>query len=46
MRSMAPGAKFSTITSHISISFVRIRLPSGVLGFRVILRLFEFSMVK
>ena len=46
MRSIAPGAKFSTITSHSSISLVKISLPASVLGFNVRLRLLAFSMVK
>src|SRR6266513_1711940 len=39
MRSMAPGAKFSTMTSHFSISFAKILEPEAVFGFRVMVRL-------
>ena len=46
MRSIAPGAKFSTITSHCSISFAKILLPALVFGFSVMLRLLLFSIVK
>ena len=46
MRSMAPGAKFSTITSQVSISLVKISFPLSNLVFRVMLRLLLLSMVK
>ncbi len=46
MRSSAPGAKFSTITSQASISLVKISLPFSDLVLRVRLRLLPFSMVK
>ena len=46
MRSIAPGAKFSTITSHASMSLAKILFPISVFGFSVTLRLFAFSMVK
>ncbi len=46
MRSRAPGAKFSTMTSQCSISLVKIALPSSDLVLRVMLRLLPFSMVK
>ena len=46
IRSIAPGAKFSTMTSHSSMSLVKIAFPASVLGFRVTLRLFALSIVK
>ena len=46
MRSSAPGAKFSTMTSHSSISRVKIFLPVSFLVLRVRLRLLPLSMVK
>ena len=46
MRSIAPGAKFSTITSHASINLVKITFPPFDLVFSVMLRLLWFSIVK
>ena len=46
MRSMAPGAKFSTSTSQCRISFSKISLPESSLVFSVMPRLLWFSMVK
>ena len=46
MRSIAPGPKFSTITSQVSISLVKMRVPASVLGLSVMLRLLAFSIVK
>ena len=46
MRSSAPGAKFSTMMSQISISLRKISLPFSVLVLRVRLRLLQFSIVK
>src|SRR6185369_6210031 len=46
MRSSAPGAKFSTSTSHSLIRRTRISLPFGSLVVMVIERLLWFSMVK
>ena len=46
MRSSAPGAKFSTSTSHSSMRRVKIALPRSVLVLRVMLRLLWFSIVK
>ena len=46
MRSRAPGAKFSTSTSHSSMRRVKIALPLSVLVFSVMLRLLWFSIVK
>ncbi len=46
MRSSAPGAKFSTITSHSSIRRVRISLPVSFLEFSSMERLLWFSIVK
>ena len=45
-RSMAPGAKFSTSTSHTSISLRKIARPLSVLVLMVMLRLLQLSMVK
>ena len=46
IRSIAPGAKFSTITSQASIRRANSSLPCAVLVSRVIERLLPFSMVK
>ena len=46
MRSSAPGAKFSTSTSHVLTSRSRISLPFGCLESIVIERLLPLSMVK
>ena len=46
MRSIAPGAKFSTMTSHASISQANSSRPCGFLVSSVIERLLPFSMVK
>src|SRR3954470_16686720 len=46
MRSSAPGAKFSTSTSHSLIRRVRISLPFGSLVLIVMDRLLWFSIVK
>ncbi len=46
MRSMAPGAKFSTRMSTDLMSSVNSSLPLADFMFSVMLRLFEFSIVK
>ncbi len=46
IRSIAPGAKFSTITSHAWIRRANSALPSSFLVSRVIERLLPFSIVK
>ena len=46
MRSMAPGAKFSTRTSASRISFSRTALPSAVLVLMASERLLLLSIVK
>src|ERR1700722_8385480 len=46
MRSSAPGAKFSTITSHVFISASITALPCGLRASMVIERLLWFSIVK
>ena len=46
MRSSAPGAKFSTMTSHLAISASSSVLPWGFLLSMVMDRLLLFSMVK
>ena len=46
MRSSAPGAKFSTSTSHFLISSLSTRLPCGCLESIVIERLLWLSIVK
>ena len=46
MRSSAPGAKFSTITSHCLIRLTSTSLPLGSLVLSVMERLLWFSMVK
>ena len=46
MRSIAPGAKFSTITSQAWISLANSSLPFGFLVSSVIERLLPFSIVK
>ena len=46
MRSSAPGAKFSTSTSHFLTSASRISFPFGCLASTVIERLLWFSIVK
>ena len=46
MRSSAPGAKFSTSTSQVLISRLRISMPLGCLESMVIDRLVPLSMVK
>src|SRR5271170_64763 len=46
MRSSAPGAKFSTITSQVFTSASSTALPSGLRPSMVIERLLWFSMVK
>src|SRR6476646_3260151 len=46
MRSSAPGAKFSTSTSHFLTSASRIAFPFGFLASTVIERLFALSIVK
>src|SRR5580658_2499526 len=46
MRSSAPGAKFSTMTSQVFTSPWRISLPLGLRASMVIERLLWFSMVK
>ena len=46
MRSSAPGAKFSTITSQVLISRSSTSLPLGSLVLMVMERLLWFSMVK
>ena len=46
MRSSAPGAKFSTSTSHVSMRRVKIAFPLSVLVLSVMLRLLWFSIVK
>ena len=46
MRSSAPGAKFSTSTSHSLISVSSTSLPFGFLVSSVIERLLLFSIVK
>src|SRR6186997_1706735 len=46
MRSSAPGAKFSTSTSHFFTSASRTAFPFGFLPSTVIERLFELSIVK
>ena len=46
MRSSAPGAKFSTSTSHALISRSTTSLPFGSLVSSVIERLLWFSIVK
>ena len=46
MRSIAPGAKFSTSTSHCRISVSSTCLPLGFLASSVIDRLLWLSIVK
>ncbi len=46
IRSIAPGAKFSTNTSASRISFSKISLPSGVLVFTSSDLLLLLSIVK
>ena len=46
IRSIAPGAKFSTKTSQALISFSRICLPASLLVSMVIDRLLALSIVK
>jgi hypothetical protein len=46
MRSSAPGAKFSTSTSHCLINFSSTNLPWGFLVSIVIERLLWLSIVK
>ena len=46
IRSIAPGAKFSTRTSASRMSHSRIALPSGVLVFNDRERLLLLSIVK
>ena len=46
IRSSAPGAKFSTRTSHCLMSASRTSLPLGFLESIVIERLLPFSIVK
>src|ERR1700722_2661673 len=46
MRSSAPGAKFSTITSHVFIRASITTLPCGLRASMVIERLLWFSIVK
>ena len=46
MRLSAPGAKFSTSTSHFLTSASRIAFPFGFLASTVIERLFALSIVK
>ena len=46
MRSSAPGAKFSTITSQVSMRPSMTFLPSGFLLSMVMERLLLLSMVK
>ena len=46
MRSSAPGAKFSTSTSHVFTSRSRISMPFLFLLSMVIERLLWFSIVK
>ena len=46
MRSIAPGAKFSTMTSQALIRPSKISLPLSLLVLSVMERLLEFSMVK
>ena len=46
MRSSAPGAKFSTSTSHSSMRRLKTAFPRSVLVLRVMLRLLWFSIVK
>ena len=45
-RSSTPGPKFSTTTSEVLSSSVKIVLPCSLLRFRVMLRLLQLSMVK
>jgi hypothetical protein len=45
-RSITPGPKFSTTTSEMPTSFVKMALPSSDLRLRVRLRLLPFSIVK
>ena len=46
IRSMAPGAKFSTRMSVFWISSVKISLPRSLFMLSVTLRLLQFSIVK
>ena len=46
IRSSAPGAKFSTSTSHFLTSASRIALPFGFFASTVIERLLWLSIVK
>ncbi len=46
IRSIAPGAKFSTRMSEFFTRSVKISLPRSDFMFKVMLRLLQFSIVK